>query len=142
MYLTPVMLRSFSWYKYSLVVGFLRKAGPSGVSRVRPRIPWICQRTDHRQAGAADRAAQQDLLFRLAQLLIRELRSGIRESAGKTRDKDALLRSLGLLLKPYTPLKDLPFRIAVNNFILMETANYCSIHLDEEELLMLWREVR
>jgi hypothetical protein len=34
----------------------------------------------------------------------------------------------------------LPFRIAINNFIVMETETHCSIHLNEEELLMLWRK--
>jgi hypothetical protein len=129
------MLHSFRWYKYSLVVGFLKKTAMPCTSRIGPRVARVGP------GFFANEAAGQDLLFRLAHLLKRELRSGIRESAGKKQDREELLRSLGILLKPYTPLKSLPFRIAINNFILLETASCCSIHLNDEELLMLWREV-
>ena len=144
------MLLSVTWYKYSLVVGFLKNTTGPGRTRVRPCFSWTRLRVVRvrsriarmRQHAFANRVARQDLLFHLAHLLIRELRAGIRESADKKQDKEELLRSLGHLLKPYTPLKDLPFRVAINNFILMETATCCSIHLNEEELLMLWRQVR
>ncbi|HMH23824.1 MAG TPA: hypothetical protein VK563_18690 [Puia sp.] len=116
------MLRSFSLYKYSLVVGFLKKTA----------------RPDAIPIGVA----REDVLFRLANGLVKELRAGIRESADKKRNREELLLFLGLLLKPYTPLRSLPFRIAINNFILMETATRCLIHLNDEELFMLWRNVR
>jgi hypothetical protein len=33
-----------------------------------------------------------------------------------------------------------PFRVAINNAIISETARYCSIHLSSEELLKMWQE--
>ncbi|HZE86157.1 MAG TPA: hypothetical protein VE035_17680 [Puia sp.] len=116
------MLLSFSLFKYSLVVGFLKKTATAGV------IPA--------------RAAEEDVLFRLAHILIKELRVGIGVAADKKLGREDLLLFLGLLLKPYTPLRHLPFRVAINNFILMETLIRCSIDLRDEELLMLWREIR
>jgi hypothetical protein len=116
------MLLSFSLFKYNLVVSFLKK---NAIQEVLPI-----------------RLAHEDILFRLAHVLIKELREGIREVADKKKNREELLFFIGVLLKPYTPLRSLPFRTAINNFILRETATRCCIHLNDEELLMLWRQVR
>ena len=114
------MLRSFSWQGYCVVVGFLKQRIKA--SRVSPELP------------------NGEVLFRLSQAVIKELRTGIREIAIRQQGKEDLLLLLRRLLEPYTVLLLLPFRIAINNFIVMETETHCSIHLNEEELLMLWRK--
>ena len=86
-----------------------------------------------------------DYLFQLAQTVITELRPRIWAAGIRKQGKRDLLLSLLRLLKSYTALTVLqayPFRVAINNFIEKETASRCSIHLNNEELLSLWREVR
>jgi len=89
---------------------------------------------------------QDDQLLRnLAQTAITELRPRILAAGIKKQGKQDLLFSLLHLLKSYTALTVLqayPFRVAINNFIENETASRCSIHLNNEELLALWRNVR
>jgi hypothetical protein len=88
---------------------------------------------------------RDDQLFHLSQTVITELKPRIWAAGIRKQDKQDLLLSLLRLLKSYTALTVLrayPFRIAINNFIEKETAMRCSIHLNNEELLALWREVR
>jgi hypothetical protein len=88
---------------------------------------------------------QDDQLFHLSQTIITELKPRILAAGIQKQGKQDLLLSLLRFLKPYTALTVLrayPFRIAINNFIEKETATRCSIHLNNEELLALWRDVR
>ena len=86
-----------------------------------------------------------DQLFHLSQAVITELKPRILAAGIQKQGKQDLLFSLLRFLKSYTALTVLqayPFRIAINNFIEKETATRCSIHLNNEELLALWRDVR
>jgi hypothetical protein len=86
-----------------------------------------------------------DQLFHLSQTVITELKPRIWAAGIQKQGKQDLLLTLLRFLKSYTALTVLqayPFRIAINNFIEKETATRCSIHLNNEELLALWRDVR
>jgi hypothetical protein len=100
---------------------------------------------DQQGDAGRERRWPDDHLFQLAQTVITELRPHIWAAGIQKQGKRDLLLSLLRLLKSYTALTVLrayPFRVAINNFIEMETASRCSIHLNNEELLALWREVR
>jgi hypothetical protein len=61
------------------------------------------------------------------------------EQAGKNElDKKDIIQSLHLLLKKYPTLKDSAFQESIQNLIINECTSYCSIHLSEEELSVLW----
>jgi hypothetical protein len=88
---------------------------------------------------------KQTVTFRLAEIAKKELLLGIRKSAHKNDDRKELLYSLASLLQPYITIKasqDPAFRYAINNVIDKATESYCSIHLNTEEMLFLWHEVR
>jgi hypothetical protein len=83
--------------------------------------------------------------FRLSHTAISELKPGIREVAIKKLGKPGLLLSLRRLLKPYASLRTFQaraFRFAINNVIENESAKYCSIILNNEELQLLWQDLR
>jgi len=131
------MVVSFNWYKYSVVIGFLRKGVKTAAIRgpVKSGPPGKCELSGKCEPG-------QDF-FRLANEAKIELKTGIRKSAIKKEGKWELLLSIRRLLAPYTALtapQAYPFRVAINNTIIAETEKYCSIHLNSEELLSVWRD--
>lgn len=129
-------MMSFHWYKYWVVIGFLRK-GVEAAAICREGIHVDCP-------GRPGTAAERDL-FHLTRMAIKELKGGIRRAAIKKEGKQQLLSSLFSLLKTYTALTESQgraFRVAINNVIIRDTEKYCSIHLNEEELLLLWQKVR
>ena len=155
------MVVSFNWYKYSVVIGFLRKGVKTAAipGPVKSGPPGKCGLFD--KSGLSDtfgtsdkfgRPAKCELsgkcepgqdFFRLANEAKIELKTGIRKSAIKKEGKWELLLSIRRLLAPYTALtapQAYPFRVAINNTIIAETEKYCSIHLNSEELLSVWRD--
>lgn len=52
--------------------------------------------------------------------------------------KEEIIYSLQLLINKYPLIKDSSFKSTITNYILMECKNYCSIHLSEEDLRVLW----
>ena len=140
---------SFNWYKYWVVIGFLREG--AGIACSQPCSSAVLRRTRTAAEGPASmrREVRADDLgvdfFKLAGIAVNELRTGIRRAAIKKEEKPQLLSSLLGLLKTYTALtvsQGLPFRVAINNVIIREAKEYCSIHLNKEELLLLWQKVR
>ena len=91
---------------------------------------------------AVSRPEEAEYLFQLTLTVICEIKPGIRAAARDRLGRMELILTLRRLLKKYAPLtasRALPFRVAINNVIVSEAANHCSIHLDKEELLTLWR---
>jgi hypothetical protein len=116
------MLWSFQWHRYRVFFGLL-----SGLQKKRK-----------------DPAPIYDF-FPLAKEAIKEVRTGILRAAIKKMGKQELMTLLLCLLRHYPSLASLqahPFRVAINNVIITETARHCSIHLNDEELLFLWHEIR
>jgi len=61
------------------------------------------------------------------------------EQAGKDKlDKKDIIQSLQLLLQKYPALKDSSSQESIQNLIVNECTSYCSIHLSDEELSVLW----
>ena len=61
------------------------------------------------------------------------------KQAGKDKlDKNDIIQSLQLLLKKYPTLKDSASQESIQNLIVNECTSYCSIHLSDEELSVLW----
>jgi hypothetical protein len=88
---------------------------------------------------------QEDELLHQAQKAITELKPLIMTAGITKQCKHDLLLSLLHLLRSYaslTVLQAYPFRVAINNFIESESASRCSIHLNNEELLAMWRDIR
>jgi hypothetical protein len=143
----------FNWFTYSVVIGFMQREDPvAGIQKREDSIalgrPMLLRETGLREKGvrkrgvAEDARWQGDHLFSLAQRVINELRLHIWAAGIRKQSKQDLLLSLPALLRSHTELTVLqayPFRVAINNFIEMEMASCCSIHLNDEELLRLWR---
>ncbi len=149
------MVVSLNWYKYSVVIGFLKK----GVNTAA--IPETDKTTQSGRFGCSDQSRPFDKygatkcrtfdkfrpdkdLFHLAHEVKIELKLCIRKSGIKKEEKWELLLSMRRLLAPYTALaasQAYPFRVAINNTIMAETARYCSIELSSEELSGIWRNV-
>lgn len=134
------MIVSFNWYKYSFIFGILKKGIKQGSMSASFR-----EAHSGKQAPGDTRTFAEDTFFLLSRTAINELKPRIREVAIKKLGKQGLLLSLQRLLRPYASLKALQaraFRVAVNNVIEKESATYCSIHLNNEDLQLLWHDLR
>ena len=147
------MIMRFNWFTYSVVIGFMQRGYPvAGIHKREDLIalgrPMLLGeglmrgKKEPKPGVAEDARWPGDHLFFLAQRVINELRLHIWAAGIRKQSKQDLLLSLSPLLRSYTELTVLqahPFRVAINNFIQMEMASCCSIHLNDEELLKLWR---
>jgi hypothetical protein len=143
----------FKWFTYSVVIGFMQRENPATEAQKRWDFITLGRPMLWREAGmngkgvlnpgeAGDVRWPGERLFVLAQRVKDELRLHIWAAGIRKQGKQDLLLSLPHLLRSYTELTVLqayPFRVAINNFIEMETSSCCSIHLNDEELLKLWR---
>jgi hypothetical protein len=121
------MIVSFNWYKYSFVFGVLKKGFKTAPGQVS--TPARCE----------------DTFFHLSRTAINELKSGIRKVAIKKLGKRELLLAVQRLLKPYASLTTAqarPFKVAINHVIEDESEKYCSIHLNADDLQLLWHDLR
>ncbi|MBS1737509.1 MAG: hypothetical protein JSS98_13005 [Bacteroidetes bacterium] len=69
-----------------------------------------------------------------SQLIIREIKPAFR---GR-ENKNELIYSLQGKLKRYNQWDEPGFRETINDFIIKESEEECSIHLSEEDLRVLW----
>ena len=68
-----------------------------------------------------------------------EIRMILSDASERTLVKQELIFSLRLLFKKYSTIKkDSSFKTAINDYLLRDNSNYCSIHLSEEEVMSLW----
>ena len=80
--------------------------------------------------------------FPAAYALAGEIKSVIADASQKKMIRQELLQAIrGVLLKPqYFVLQQTSFKPAINNLIYHETAERCSMVLDDRDIAMLWEE--
>ena len=88
------------------------------------------------QYNAAVNESQE--LFPLINQLVQEIKIFLQGSLRKNLQRQEIVYGFQLLLKKYPTVKGTPFEPIVNNYIINECSNYCSIHLEEEEVTTLW----
>ena len=79
-----------------------------------------------------------DELMRAINQFVSEIKTTLEHSAKNRLMKEEIIFSIQHLSKKYALIKNSPFKSFINNYVLAECSNYCSIHLDEDELNMLW----
>ena len=79
-------------------------------------------------------------LFPVLNQLAQEIKMMIEDALQKCLVKKEILYAVQILLKKYPMIKGTPFEPIVTGYILTECLNYCSIHLDEAEVNMLWMD--
>ena len=129
---------AFNWFKYRAVIIFKRQDDEDVEAR--------------REMGSGKTGIDCDVgdetgteLFDITLRVADKLRVCIRKAAFKKERKQELFFSLIPLLRPYTRLpkkQALAFRVAIDHTIETETKRYFPTHLDEDELLTLWQQVR
>ncbi len=78
--------------------------------------------------------------FPAAYALAGEIKAVIADASHKKMIRQELLQAIrGVLLKPeYFVLQQTSFKPAINNLIYHETAERCSMELDDRDIAMLW----
>lgn len=110
-------------YYITVVVIYYRKTLPLFLLKKVLRLPSAFARTSAQDAATPD-APITDL---------------IRQAATESYTKEAILLALHTLLHAVEPTRvSEPYRISINNRIVDDCRQYCSIHLSEEDLRMLW----
>jgi len=67
-----------------------------------------------------------------------EVRAFMNEAGENKMSKKDIIQSLQLLLQKYPTLKNSASQESIQNLIVNECTTYCSIHLSDEELSVLW----
>lgn len=67
-----------------------------------------------------------------------EIKSTLQYAAQNNLINQEIIYSLQQLADKYSSIKESPFKSFIANYILIECDNYCSIHLDEDELKSIW----
>ncbi len=81
--------------------------------------------------------SQQDF-FPVINQFQQQIKTILSDAAEKNLIKQEIIYSLQLLFKKYAIVKDTSFQSSINDYILNEYSNYCSIHLNEEDVMSLW----
>lgn len=77
-------------------------------------------------------------LFPLINQFADEIKNLLEQAAKNNFIKQEVIYSLQQLAKKYFQVKASPFQPFITNYILVESSNYSSIHLSEEDLNTLW----
>jgi hypothetical protein len=80
----------------------------------------------------------EEELFPLLNQLVQEIKMFLENGAERSLERRDVIYAIQLLLKKYPTIKGSAFESVVNNYIINECSNYCSIHLDEGEVRLLW----
>ncbi len=91
---------------------------------------------EEKEKDIADEPNQNDSV---ADLLL-SLQTLIKNGATRNFPREELLLSLQLQLQLYPVLKDSIHTDNINNFIISECKNYCSMHLNVDEVSVLWNK--
>ncbi|WP_162903239.1 hypothetical protein [Taibaiella koreensis] len=138
-YLEAVLILTAIWY---LVVGFIyyRKEAKAFIKN-GPKLPG-------RKAAAAEEISPEDQFeedpeaaFTELENIVTDIRHSILEVAGKSANKDKLLRQLQSRLAYYDGLHLPAFRLAINNFIIKNGEEICGLTFSEAELNTAWDEL-
>ena len=67
-----------------------------------------------------------------------QIRNVLKEATENNLVKQEIIYSLQQLTSKYSVIKNSPFKSFITDYILIECDNYCSIHLDNEEVRKIW----
>jgi hypothetical protein len=139
------MLNNVTWANYWIVIGIILFLYYAGIFfgyysiEVKQILSGKSKLTFNSQISNdfAGISSQQDFLSEINQFK-QEIRMKLKEAGEKNLIKQELICSLQLIFKEYSTIKDVTFEASINDYILNECSNYCSIHLKEEEVKTLW----
>ena len=139
---------TFNWYKYSFFLGIRKNAVQLSTTAEGYEVGQANSFDSGRNRSGPDQSsgrrcvpAEDGYFFKLAQVVKSEIKNHLLEVSVNRPDKDELICSLYRLLRPHSELtvrQAYPFRVAINNVIQKESAQQCSIQLNNEDLQILW----
>jgi len=80
----------------------------------------------------------EDDLHPLVKECMDEIRNVLKEAGENNLVKQEIIYSLQQLTTKHSVIKNTPFKSFITDYILIECDNYCSIHLDSEEVRQIW----
>lgn len=80
----------------------------------------------------------ENTLHPLVDDCMNDIKKKLQYAANNNLVRQEVIYSLHQLINKYPLIKDASFKSFIMNYILNECVNYCSIHLDEDELNGLW----
>ena len=80
----------------------------------------------------------EDNLQQIVSEYIDEITTALKQAAENSLIKQEIIYSLQQIANKYAVVKNSPFKSFITDYILIECNNYCSIHLDDEEVKRIW----
>jgi hypothetical protein len=148
------MLKNISWTNYeifiliTLVVYYITigclyyrdkiKQVLSGQSNLFLRLSNSKRANGNHNSSLTVTPVAKDDLQRVIREYTHQIKDVLKQAADENIIKQEIIYSLQQLAGRYSIIKNSPFRSFITNYILIECENYCSIHLDEDELNRIW----
>ena len=79
-----------------------------------------------------------DSLMPLVHDYVQELKEFITDIAGRSYVKEEVIMGLQIITRNYKKLDGSPYQQSINDFILHQSEENCSIHLSAEDLKRIW----
>jgi len=142
------MLSSVSWGQFGAVIGvllmvyYLFVGATYFQKEIKGLLSGKLQKKDknnnQRQPENAVRENQADSSFIELEDTIRDLRYAVLERAGRQVSKQDLLNRLREKLANYSGLQKPAYRVAINNYIILNAKDICGVVFSEYELDSAW----
>jgi hypothetical protein len=69
-----------------------------------------------------------------------QIKTALKHAGENRLIKQEIIYSLQQVTNKYAVIKNSPYKSFITNYIFIECANHCSIHLDEDDLSTIWVE--
>lgn len=80
-----------------------------------------------------------DKLFPSVHQFMNEIRGVLEVALQNKSVKQEIVYSFQQVSRNYPGVKASPFKAFITNYMFVECANYCAVHLDEADLKMMWQ---
>jgi len=136
------MLSKITWGEYLITLIILISIYYLAVG-LRFYLPQIKKILSGRKEIRSNDAIYNDSDAMLHELedVTRDLRYAVLERLSRPVNKEQLLELLQRRLAGYSGLSKPPFRVALNNYIMLHAKEICDVSVNDQELNALWDEV-
>lgn len=144
------MCSSISWEQFILTIVVIVGLYYGYVGVTYYRKDWLYRLTGKKSPGSSlhpvvpypavpNGPAAANPLLPLVHDVVDEIRA-LLQAEGSATNKDNLLDKLRRLLQKYPTLKNTAFQSSINQLLVTDCKNHCSMDLDENEIRALWKE--
>ena len=140
------MINNISWSEYWTTVGIIAFIYYAAIAIIYYSQEMkhvlsgdlIFARASKINTGSKNEKFFDEDAFALVSQMKHEITTILKQAHENNSAKQEVLFVLQLITKKFPTIKEAAFESEINHYIQSECLNYCSIHLNEEEMSSLW----